>query len=132
MVLVMLKDLVAVVVPVLRRLVMMVVRDNFSHFAGPDVQSGIPSPNRTAFNSAVGPTGLYAGGGGGGQGNNHSPTSGGPGGGGAGKSGHPNAGDPGVYATGGGGGGGGTIPPTISRRIWRSRCCHHKIRSLNN
>lgn len=86
----------------------------FPAFAGPVVQNGIPSPNRTAFNSAVGPTGLYAGGGGGGQGSNHSNTSGGPGGGGAGKAGHPNAGDPGVYATGGGGGGGGTIPPTQS------------------
>jgi len=86
----------------------------FPAFAGPGVQSGIPSPNRTAFNSAVGPTGLYAGGGGGGQGSDHSPTSGGPGGGGAGKAGHPNAGDPGVYATGGGGGGGGTVSPTQS------------------
>jgi len=86
----------------------------FPAFAGPGVQSGIPSPNRTAFNSAVGPTGLYAGGGGGGQGSNHAPTSGGPGGGGAGKAGHPNAGDPGVYATGGGGGGGGTVSPTQS------------------
>jgi len=86
----------------------------FPAFAGPGVQSGIPSPNRTAFNSAVGPTGLYAGGGGGGQGSNHSPTSGGPGGGGAGKAGHPNAGDPGAYATGGGGGGGGTVSPTQS------------------
>ena len=61
-------------------------------------EAGVPSPEITAFTSAVGPTGLYAGGGGGISG---SLTDGaaGPGGGGAGGSGT------GVNYTGGGGGG---------------------------
>jgi len=92
--------------------------------------AGVPSPEVSAFNSAVGPTGLYAGGGGGGQWSNPGGPSGG-GGGGAGSPGNNSTGDasgglggpggggaggrgtggpaaqPGVKYTGGGGGGGG-------------------------
>ena len=104
-------------------------------FAGPLIgaimtDNGIPSPEVTAFQTAVGSTGLYAGGGGGGQwtngggpaggggggmGGNGSPSLGagtngdaGPGGGGIGGVGpDTRAATPGVKYTGGGGGGGG-------------------------
>tara|TARA_B100000085_G_scaffold154306_1_gene140107 strand:+ start:574 stop:1557 length:984 start_codon:yes stop_codon:yes gene_type:complete len=70
-------------------------------FAAPHItpaltEAGVPSPEITAFTSAVGPTGLYAGGGGGIAGPENGAA--GPGGGGAG-------GSPGVNYTGGGGGG---------------------------
>ena len=74
-------------------------------FAAPDVSpaltdAGVPSPEVTAFTSAVGPTGLYAGGGAGG-----SPVGSQTGGSGGGGGPH----IPGVKYT--GGGGGGTNPP---------------------
>ena len=78
-------------------------------FSAPILAPAIPSPNRTAWTNAVGPTGLYGGGGGGGAGG-PSPASGGaggPGGGGAGGAANSStAGTPGVFGTGGGGGGG--------------------------
>ena len=87
----------------------------FPAFASPDVGPGMPSPLQSAFNTAVGPTGLYGGGGGGGATNHPSPTTAGPGEGGTGGGGDggPSGGDApsdfnGVSGTGGGGGGGGT------------------------
>jgi len=77
----------------------------FPSFPAPVIQPGIPSPQRSAFTSAVG-SGTFAGGGGnGGPGENI----GGSGGGGNGGAG-PNpgtVGGAGVYGTGSGGGGGG-------------------------
>ena len=78
-------------------------------FVAPILAPAIPSPNRTAWTNAVGPTGLYAGGGGGGAGGPAPANggSGGPGGGGAGGAANTGtAGTPGVFGTGGGGGGG--------------------------
>ena len=66
--------------------------------------AGVPSPEVTAFNSAVGPTGLYAGGGGGGQWENPGGPAGG-GGGGAGGAGQ-NSNSTGFDGLGGPGGGG--------------------------
>jgi hypothetical protein len=78
----------------------------FNNFPAPVIQPGIPSPEQSAFTSAVGSSGTFAGGGGrGGPGERD----GGPGGGGDGGAG-PNpgtSGGAGVYGTGGGGGGSG-------------------------
>ena len=72
-------------------------------FAAPLISPEIPSPN-TSWVSAIGPTGIYAGGGGW-SGPSSNP-SGGAGGGGTGGSGFPSSGfTPGVNFTGGGGGG---------------------------
>ena len=68
-----------------------------SAFGAPIVGPLIPAPQQSAFNSAVGPTGLYAGGGGG-DGLDSGAGTGGPGGGGSGNQGS------GVFGTGGGGG----------------------------
>jgi len=80
-----------------------------TQFPGPIISPQIPSPLRSAFSSAVGPTGLYGGGGGGGPYGGAGGT-GGPGGGGPGypgpSGGSNQAGTPGVRYTGGGGGGG--------------------------
>lgn len=75
----------------------------FPEFPGPVISPAVPSPEQSAFQTAVGPTGLF--GGGGGAGGRQDLTSGGPGGGGDG--GYPSspAGNPGIYGTGGGGGG---------------------------
>jgi|TARA_R100000081_G_C4810913_1_gene171074 hypothetical protein len=72
-------------------------------FPGPVIgpNLNVPGPEITAFNSAVGPTGLYGGGGGGGTFGSSHVASGGPGGGGDGASG----GEAGVNYTGGGAGG---------------------------
>ena len=75
----------------------------------PILAPAIPSPNRTAWTNAVGPTGLFAGGGGGQVdfpiGSN--PTNGGAGGGGHGQNPDAPTGETaGVYGTGGGGGSG--------------------------
>jgi len=88
----------------------------FPAFAAPLISPEIPSPVRTPWTSAVGPTGLY-GGGGGGAGSTHgsypqSPAgTGGPGGGGSGVDGSTTVGSPStknaIEYTGGGGGGGG-------------------------
>jgi len=74
----------------------------------PVLEPAIPSPQRSAWTAAVGPTGLFAGGGGGqvdfpiGP----TPTNGGAGGGGNGRNPNNSSGEtPGVYGTGGGGGG---------------------------
>ena len=80
-----------------------------SAFAAPLIQPEIPGPAWPGFSSAVGPTGLYAGGGGGGgYGGLSTPGTGGPGGGGGGgvQNGSSFApGSPGTNYTGGGGGG---------------------------
>jgi len=86
-------------------------------FAAPLISPEIPAPVRTSWSTAVGPTGLYAGGGGGGG---HQPEggfpglaaggTGGPGGGGAGGTGPAGAGGNGVNFTGSGGGGGNNLP----------------------
>ena len=87
-------------------------------FPAPAISPEIPSPVRTAWTSAVGPTGLYGGGGGGGS-YGGGPGPGGPGGGGPGygPGGSNNAGTDGVRYTGGGGGGGspgnGNNPATL-------------------
>ena len=88
----------------------------FPAFASPLVGPAIPSPLQSAFNTAVGPTGLYGGGGGGGQANTPGLPTGqaqaGEGGPGGGADGGPPSGDSsnnGVSGTGGGGGGGGTL-----------------------
>ena len=76
----------------------------FAWCPGPQLASLIPSPTRTAWSNAVGPTGLLGGGGGGGGGS----YGGGPGGTGGGGNGAPlpgGAGTPGVNFTGSGGGG---------------------------
>ena len=75
----------------------------FPAFPGPVLSPGMPSPQQSAFATAVGPTGLFGGGGGGGAGPSGGP--GGPGGGGAG--GNSGGGTQGVMGTGGGGGGSG-------------------------
>ena len=80
-----------------------------SGFAGPLIgaimtANSVPSPEVSAFQTAVGPTGLYAGGGGGGQWGNGSGPAGG-GGGGMGGDGSPSLGA-GVYGVAGPGGGG--------------------------
>ena len=90
-----------------------------SPIIGPQLTvAGVPGPEVTAFNNAVGPTGVYGGGGGGGgrQPGDDSGTTGGPGGGGAGGSGNSSgtAGEPGIKYTGGGGGGGGFNAPNTS------------------
>ena len=90
-----------------------------SPIIGPQLTSaGVPGPEVTAFNTAVGPTGLYGGGGGGGGRNpgDDSGTAGGPGGGGAGGSGTNSGtgGEPGIKYTGGGGGGGGFHDPSVT------------------
>ena len=78
-------------------------------FAGPLIgaimtANSVPAPEVSAFETAVGPTGLYAGGGGGGQwGNGSGPA--GAGGGGMGGNGSPSLGA-GVYGVAGPGGGG--------------------------
>jgi len=83
----------------------------FTDFPGPGLAPGMPSPQQSAFQTAVGPTGLFAGGGGGGYGpSGGSPggAAGGPGGGGTGSTqSSSNSGTPGTDGTGGGGGGGG-------------------------
>lgn len=75
------------------------------HFPAPIIAPEISSPIRSAWTSAVGPTGLYGGGGGGG-GYGGGGGAGGPGGGGAGSEGSNLSGTPGARHTGGGGGGG--------------------------
>ena len=90
-----------------------------SPIIGPQLSTaGVPGPEVTAFNNAVGPTGRYGGGGGGGgrQPGDDSGTAGGPGGGGAGGSGNSSgtAGEPGIKYTGGGGGGGGFNAPNTT------------------
>ena len=77
----------------------------FPEFPAPVIAPAIPSPQQSAFTSAVGPTGLF--GGGGGAGGRSPAKQGGPGGGGPGGNpgSNPAAGTPGVYGTGGGGGG---------------------------
>ena len=77
----------------------------FPEFPAPIIAPAIPSPQQSAFTSAVGPTGLF--GGGGGAGGRSPAKQGGPGGGGPGGNpgSNPAAGTPGVYGTGGGGGG---------------------------
>ena len=85
----------------------------FTNFPAPVISPAIPSPNKSAFETAVGPTGLFGGGGGRGSegptsnGDSNGPGNGGPGGGGAGgPGGNPGTtGSNGVYGTGGGGGG---------------------------
>ena len=88
-----------------------------SPIIGPQLSTaGVPSPEVNAFNSAVGPTGLYGGGGGGGGRNpgDSTGTIGGPGGGGPGGGGanSATAGENGVKYTGSGGGGGGFHAPS--------------------
>ena len=76
----------------------------FTGFPAPAVSPGIPSPERPAFTTAVGPTGLF-GGGGGGSSETVSGTIGpAPGGGGKGGPAVPGGEGKGVYGTGGGGG----------------------------
>ena len=90
-------------------------------FSGPILSPAIPG----AMATALGPTGLYAGGGGGGGKGSGTGGTGGPGGGGAGGTGnvppgsynptsnqYGPAGAPGVDGTGGGGGGAGNFPGT--------------------
>jgi len=74
-------------------------------FAAPLIAPEIPAPVRPAWTTAVGPTGLYAGGGGGGGYFNAGPITGagGPGGGSGGFARGANA-TPGIFFTGGGGG----------------------------
>jgi len=83
-----------------------------SPIIGPQLTAaGVPGPEVTAFNTAVGPTGMYGGGGGGGgrfPGDNTG-TSGGAGGGGNYLGSPPYMGTPGIKYTGGGGGGGGLV-----------------------
>ena len=85
----------------------------FPAFPGPALSPGMPSPQQSAFQTAVGPTGLFGGGGGGGYGGGGGGNfgNGGPGGGGDGGSGTPDGGDDGVAGTGGGAGGSGTSGP---------------------
>lgn len=94
----------------------------FSEFPAPEIAPGIPSPNRTNWTGAVGPTGIFGAGGGGGShthnGNPYTPGGGGMGGiGGGGNGGdHPPTGTgnsnvtPGIIYTGSGGGGCGNQP----------------------
>jgi hypothetical protein len=76
----------------------------FTGFSAPMISPGIPSPEQSAFISAVGPTGLFGGGGGGSSEtvSGDSPVA--PGGGGKGGLSVPDAAGAGVYGTGGGGG----------------------------
>ena len=83
----------------------------FPAFPGPALSPGMPSPQQSAFATAVGPTGLFGGGGGGGHGPIGGGGSGGPGGGGDGGGSTPEGGDNGVAGTGGGAGGSGTSGP---------------------
>tara|TARA_Y100001938_G_scaffold78656_1_gene108653 strand:- start:2246 stop:3319 length:1074 start_codon:yes stop_codon:yes gene_type:complete len=79
----------------------------FTNFPAPVISPGVPSPEQAAFESAVGPTGLFGGGGGRGSEGSGNQQPGGPGGGGDGASGS-NPGTNGgaaIYGTGGGGGG---------------------------
>ena len=85
----------------------------FPGFPGPVIAPAIPSPN-TAWTSAVGPTGLFAGGGGGGNYYSNTPTTGSTGGTGGGGAGTPGGS---IYADGtsavrytGSGGGGANYP----------------------
>ena len=78
----------------------------FSNFPGPVISPGVPSPEKSAFETAVTPTGLFGGGGGG---SSESPATTGEGGtGGGGDGSNPSAAViDGIYGTGGGGGSGG-------------------------
>ena len=76
----------------------------FTGFPAPAISPGIPSPQQSAFTSAVGPTGLFGGGGGGSSEGIPGNSPGGPGGGGQGGPAVPDADGDGVYGTGGGGG----------------------------
>ena len=76
----------------------------FTGFPAPVISPGIPSPQQSAFTSAVGPTGLFGGGGGGSSEGIPGESPGGPGGGGKGGPSVPDADGTGVYGTGGGGG----------------------------
>ena len=75
----------------------------FPGYPAPVLEPGIPSPRRSAWTTAVGPTGLF-GGGGGGAGNTPGPYAGGTGGGGDGTTSSSGTGGDGVENTGGGGG----------------------------
>jgi hypothetical protein len=79
----------------------------FTNFPGPVISPGVPSPEQSAFQSAVGPTGLFGGGGGRGSEGSGNQQPGGTGGGGNGApGGNPGTvGGNGVFGTGGGGGG---------------------------
>ena len=76
----------------------------FTGFPAPVISPGIPSPQQSAFTTAVGPTGLFGGGGGGASEGIPGNSPGGPGGGGQGGPAVPDADGTGVYGTGGGGG----------------------------
>jgi hypothetical protein len=76
----------------------------FTGFPAPVISPGIPSPQQSAFTSAVGPTGLFGGGGGGSSEGIPGESPGGPGGGGKGGPAVPDADGTGIYGTGGGGG----------------------------
>ena len=76
----------------------------FTGFPAPVISPGIPSPQQSAFTSAVGSTGLFGGGGGGSSEGIPGNSPGGPGGGGQGGPSVPDADGDGVYGTGGGGG----------------------------
>lgn len=75
----------------------------FPDYPAPVLEPGIPSPRRSDWTSAVGPTGLF-GGGGGGAGNTPGPYVGGTGGGGNGNTSSSATAEGGVENTGGGGG----------------------------
>lgn len=75
----------------------------FPGYPAPVLEPGIPSPRRSAWTTAVGPTGLFGGGGGGG-GNTPGPYVGGTGGGGNGNTSSSATAENGVENTGGGGG----------------------------
>jgi hypothetical protein len=75
----------------------------FPAYPAPVLEPGIPSPRRSAWTTAVGPTGLF-GGGGGGAGNTPGPYVGGTGGGGNGNTSSSATAENGVENTGGGGG----------------------------
>ena len=85
----------------------------FPAFPGPVLSPGMPSPQQSAFATAVGTSGEFGGGGGGGYGGGGGGSygNGGPGGGGQGGSSTPDGGDNGVAGTGGGGGGSGNSGP---------------------
>ena len=123
-------------------------------FAGPLIgaimtANSVPSPEVTDFQTAVGPTGLYAGGGGGGQGSTHHGGPAGAGGGGMGGNGSPSL-TPATPQGAGGPGGGGTgaswsvykdhilpvlnIPAVAAEALWhriiRCWCCWYCYYSL--
>jgi hypothetical protein len=86
-----------------------------SPIIGPQLTAaGVPGPEVTAFNTAVGPTGIYGGGGGGGgrSPGDNTGTTGGAGGGGNYQAGPPHLGTTGIKYTGGGGAGGGLVGST--------------------